>query len=164
MMEAPSIAPMIFRPGICHDDNPSFTPYRISVGNARLYLKRHRVWAMWLIAAALLMKVFVPAGYMPVMAGGSIAIELCSGFGPEKMAMAMPGMGDHHGKGDRSDRDDMPCGFAGHAPASMAAADPILLVIAITFIVATLFRMPLSWPVRRAEYLRPHLRGPPAIR
>ena len=109
------------------------------------------------------MKALVPAGYMPVRSGGSIVIELCSGFGPEKMTMAMPGMGDHHGKGDRP-RGDAPCGFAGHAPPSMAAADPILLVLAIAFILATLFRMPVSWPVRRVSYLRPPLRGPPTIR
>ena len=138
-------------------------PTGIAVGKLRLYLKRRRIWAMWLIAAALFMKVVVPAGYMPVVSGGAIAIELCSGFGPERMAMAMPGMGDHHGKMDHSAKGDMPCGFAGHAPASIAGADPILLVIAIAFIIATSFRMPVSRPIRRIGYLRPYLRGPPAI-
>ena len=133
------------------------------VRNFRLYLKHRRPWATWLIAAALLMKVIVPAGYMPVISDGAIAIQLCSGFGPEMMAMAMPGMGDHHGEIDHSGKGDMPCGFAGHAPAAIAGADPILLIAAIAFIIATLFRMPLFRPVRRIGYLRPYLRGPPAI-
>jgi hypothetical protein len=73
-------------------------------------------------------------------------------------------MGDHHGKHDSSGKNDMPCGFAGHAPASLASADPVLLAIAIAFIIATAFRMPASRPVvRRFGYLRPPLRGPPAI-
>lgn len=133
------------------------------MGRVRLYLKRRRAWAVWLIAAAFLMKVLVPAGYMPVMSRGAIFIELCSGFGPEKMAMAMPGMGDHHGKSDHSQRDEMPCGSAGHAPASMAALDPpVLLVIAIALVAAPLFRIPVLRSARRIGYLRPHLRGPPA--
>ena len=117
---------------------------------------------MWLIAIALLMKVVAPAGYMPVLTSGRIIIELCSGFGPEKMVIAMPGMGDHPHKHDRPDRDDMPCGFSGHAPESMTAVDPVLLAIAIAFIVATLFWMPVL-RTARVHYLRPHLRGPPEI-
>jgi Protein of unknown function (DUF2946) len=118
---------------------------------------------MWLIAVALLMKFVVPAGYMPVVSDGSIMIELCSGVGPEKMTMVMPATDHQHGRTGHDGKDDMPCGFAGHAPASMAAVDPILLVIAITIIIATRFRLPVSWPIRRTSFLRPPLRGPPAI-
>lgn len=144
------------------NDKASLRPYRINVGSLRHHLTRHCIWAMWLIAAALFMKVVVPAGYMPVISGGSIIVELCSGAGPEKMPMAMPGMADHRGKSDHSQHDDMPCGFAGHAPESMTGVDPILLVILIAFLVATAFRMPIFWPIQRVSYLRPHLRGPPA--
>ena len=118
---------------------------------------------MWLVAAALLAKLMVPAGYMPVMAGGSVVLQLCSGFGPETMVAAMPGMAHHHGTRDHPQRGDMPCGFAGHAAPSMAGADPVLLVVAIAFIIATLFRVPVSRRVERVAFLRPHPRGPPAI-
>lgn len=144
------------------DDNAYDRTYRRAVGTLRLYFTTYRIWTMWLILAALLTKVAVPAGFMPVVSNGSIVLELCSGLGPEKMAVAMPAMGDHQGKDEHSQHDDMPCGFAGHAPASMAGADPILLLIAIAFIVATIYRMPVFWPVRRISYLRPPLRGPPA--
>jgi len=150
-------------PSSSQDDKLSVSAYADRVETLRRFFRHHRAYAAWLIAAALFMKVVVPAGYMPVVSSGSIVLELCSGVGPEKMAMAMPGMAAHHGKTDHSSKDDMPCGFSGHAPASMAATDPILLVLAIAFIVATLFRMPVSWPVRRASFLRPPLRGPPTI-
>lgn len=137
------------------------------MGPFRQFLARRRLWACWLIAAALLMKVAVPTGFMPVFVHGSVAIEPCSGFGPEAMTMAMPAMADHHdshGAADRTDKDGTPCGFAGHAPAAMTSVDPILLAIAIALIVATAFRMPVAWRVRRVDFLRPPLRGPPATR
>lgn len=125
-------------------------------------LLRHRALAAWLIAAALLMKVLVPAGYMPVVSAGSITIELCSGFGPEKMMMAMPGMDDHHGQQDHSGKGDMPCGFSGHAPPSLSTADPILLALAIVFVIATVFRIATTSAARAPAFLRPQLRGPPS--
>jgi len=131
------------------------------VGMLRLHLRRHRVSALLLFAAAMLVKALVPAGYMPVVAGHSISLALCSGFGPEKMAMSMPGMQRHRGDADHSGRSDMPCGFAGHAAPSMAGADPVLLVLAVAYVVATLFRIPIAGRSYRFSYLRPHPRGPP---
>ncbi len=128
----------------------------------RHHLARYRSWALGLVVLALMMKLLVPAGYMPVISGTSIAIELCSGFGPEKMAVTMPGMDGHHGHADRSNRGDTACGFAGHAPASIAGADPILLAIVLSLIVATVFRMPVFRRDRTRGHLRPRLRDPPA--
>jgi hypothetical protein len=128
----------------------------------RRRLMRHRLSALGLIAIALLMKLVVPAGFMPVVSGGSITIALCSGNGPEKIVMALPGAADQHGdKG--SGKTDMPCGFAGHAPSALSLADPILLALAILFILATAFRLPAVMAPARRAFLRPHLRGPPAI-
>jgi hypothetical protein len=141
---------------------------RTRMGAFRQTLTCRRGWAIGLVLLALMTKILVPAGYMPVFSGGAVMIELCSGAGPEKMMMAMPGMDDRRGKADhstdRSDKGDMPCGFAGHAPAAaMAGADPVLLAVAIALIVATVFRLPVAWRVRSAAHLRPPLRGPPAI-
>jgi len=137
--------------------------YRKFVGTFRSYLMRRRIWAMWLIAAALLVKILVPAGYMPGISSGSLVIELCSGLGPEKIVMAIPGMAAHHGQPDHSGKGDIACGFSGHAPAQLSAADPIFVLMAILFIVMTLFRMPITGTVHRARFLRPPLRGPPVI-
>lgn len=127
----------------------------------RNLLLRHRALAAWLIAAALLMKALVPGGFMPVVSAGSITIELCSGFGPEKMTMAMPGMADHGGKHDQSGKGEMPCGFGGHAPPAFSTVDPILLALAIIFVTATVFRIALASAARTPAFLRPQSRGPP---
>lgn len=117
--------------------------------------------ALWLAALTLFMKVAVPAGFMPVFAHGSVRMELCSGYGPERMAdMPTPGAG--HGKSHGPDQLS-PCGFAGHAPPAMAGADPILLATALSFVFAAVFIRRERPRARRVAFLRPHLRGPPAI-
>jgi hypothetical protein len=117
--------------------------------------------AVWLATLALLVKVAVPAGYMIGTEHGTITIELCSGTGPMTMTMAMPGMAHHDPKSDH-DKAEQPCPFSGLSAPSLAAADPILLAIAITFIVATVFRSTARPVVRAPAFLRPPLRGPPA--
>jgi hypothetical protein len=132
----------------------------------RLFLD-HRTLSAWLIALALLMKVAVPAGFMPVIAGGTVTIAICGGTQPADpaMRMAMPGMAQHQ---DRSGHDDaghsgrdMPCAFSGLAMPSLAAVDPVLLALAIAFIVAVAFRVVAPGLVRAPAFLRPPLRGPP---
>ncbi len=98
-------------PSSSQDDRLSVSAYADRVETLRRFFRHHRAYAAWLIAAASFMKVVVPAGYMPVVSSGSIVFELCSGVGPEKMAIAMPGMVTHHGKADHSSKDDMPFGF-----------------------------------------------------
>ena len=132
------------------------------MSNLRRITLRHPHWAFWLVLLALLMRVSVPAGFMPVFANDAITLEPCSGSGPEKMAMAMPGMADHHSDKDHSGGTSMPCGFGGHAPSAMSLADPILVALAIIFIIATGFRVGESRPALARHFLRPHLRGPPA--
>lgn len=126
----------------------------------RLLLLRHRAFAAWLVAAALLMKVLVPAGFMPVVSAGSITIELCSGYGPQKLTVAMPGMHHQQHKPDHQGK-EMPCGFSGLSAPSLAATDPLLLGVAIAFIIATIFLIATPNAVRTPAFLRPPLRGPP---
>ncbi len=137
--------------------------YWAGVGSPRIYLTRHRIGAIWLIVAALLVRAAVPPGFMPVFSKSAVVMQLCSGFGPEPMNMTMPGM-SHHGNMDHPGKDPTPCGFDGHAAPSLTTVDPILLVLTIALIVSTLSRMPVSWPARWVSFLRPPLRGPPAIR
>ena len=110
----------------------------------RHHLLRRRWLALVLVTLALLVRFAVPAGYMPVFSGNTVTIALCSGAGPMKMAMpGMAGMADHdsgnhdtgeHGKGE------VPCGFAGLAAPFVAGTDPIVLTLAVAFIVATVLR------------------------
>ncbi len=133
------------------------------MGDFRHSLARHRWLAALIVAATLSIRLLVPMGFMPVFADGAVYVELCSGHGVETMA-AMPGMAHDRHDHDGSGKDDPSCGFSGHAPASMAGADPILIALAVALILATVFRMPgkRAAPPRRG-FLRPPLRGPPAI-
>nr|WP_244647013.1 DUF2946 family protein [Sphingomonas sp. CFBP 8760] len=108
------------------------------------------------------MKVFVPAGYMASVSAGSITIELCSGYGPQKMVVAMPGMMHHPGQKGEDGKAEMPCAFSGLSAPSLAGADPLLLAVAIAFVILTVFRIAARPASPGAPfYLRPPLRGPP---
>jgi len=135
------------------------------VTRLRRLVSRNAAAALLLAIVALFMKAAVPAGFMPDVTGGSIQLVLCSGYGPETampMAMPMPtpGGGDHHDSSG-PDHKGAPCGFFGHAAGSMFMADPIILAIAIAFILATVFRQPARIVAAVPPFLRPPLRGPP---
>lgn len=139
-------------------------------------LLRHRLLAMLLVAAALVMKVLIPTGYMASVSAGSIVIIMCPGSGPQTMASAMPGMDhampgmDHampgmdHGDGKKGDHGkvEMPCAFSALSAASLAATDPLILALAIAFIMVAVFRAVVSSAFATPAFLRPPLRGPPA--
>lgn len=128
----------------------------------RLCLLRNRALAAGLVLAALLMKVLVPTGYMVSASAGSITIEVCSGYGPQRMVMVMPGMGHRPDQKNDPGRAEMPCAFTGLSVSSLTGADPLVLAIAIAFMIFTAFRIPMrpATPSGPA-YLRPPLRGPP---
>ena len=127
----------------------------------RHHLLRHRGFAAWLVAFALLMKMLLPGGYMLGVSVGSITVELCSGYGPQGMVMAMPGMADHGDKKQGHGKAEQPCAFAGLAAPSLAGADPILLAIVIALIMGAIFRSPSPSVASVPAFLRPPLRGPP---
>lgn len=116
-----------------------------------------------LLALALLMKLAVPAGFMPTISDGRILVSVCSGTGPTTMVMTIPGV--EHGKPDgdtRHDKAEQPCAFAGLSAPSLAAADPILLAAAILFVLILGTRPFAALVSTTPPHLRPPLRGPPA--
>jgi len=137
----------------------------------------HRMLTAWLIGCALLMKILVPAGFMPVMTNGVMRIAICGGSvaadpAPAAMPMskmmhapmsaAMPGMTHDQDKPDHQGR-EMPCAFSGLSMASIAAADPLLLAIALAFVVTLGFRAVPAMARAVPAHLRPPLRGPPVL-
>ena len=82
---------------------------------ARLILANARgKAALALLVAALLVRLLVPAGWMP-MAGSGYAITLCTGMGA--VTAWVDGDGKLH-KGERGDSgSDQPCAFSGHSAA-----------------------------------------------
>lgn len=141
----------------------------------------HRSLAALILVAALMIRILVPSGFMPVVAQGGITIVPCSGIvqQPAQTAMAMPGMvhhemarmahagtathapaapNQHEGSGA-----DTSCIFAGLAMPAVAGADPLLLVIALAFLMLLAARVPTRPSLGAALRLRPPLRGPPAF-
>ncbi|OAN66363.1 hypothetical protein [Sphingomonas sp. TDK1] len=151
----------------------------------RRHLRTHCWLAFAILAAALLARVCVPAGFMPVRdTDGTVRLAFCSGYGPAPMAASMPaspadGMphamgGMHHMAGmthampshDRpADGAQMqsPCAFADLALAAIGGADPIQLAALLLFVLATGFITALPLPPRAPARLRPPLRAPPSL-
>lgn len=132
----------------------------------RTFFRTHRRLAGLLFALVLVSKIFIPSGYMPLATGDGLVLMVCSGMAPSPSSMttAMPGMPgmagqQHEQKGDKA---ESPCSFAGLSAPFVAGADPVLLAIALGFVLAFGWRaLPrLALPYRQA--LRPPLRGPPA--
>jgi len=118
--------------------------------------------AALIVAAALAVRVLVPAGYMPTLDNGRIVIGICNGYGPMTMAIAVSGL-DHHGDADGhpaprpgafpalppplvgggGPRPPPPGGPPGPGAARCGTASPR--------------------PPRAAAGLRPPLRGPPLV-
>lgn len=135
------------------------------------HLPAHRHLAVLICAAAMLLKLLVPTGYMVASDDGRLSITICSGMATEPVAMAMPGM-DHTNvmaHGAVPDTDDstnhagpeMPCAFAGLSAQVLCAVGIVLLAIALAAVaIIALLSLPRFAP-RDATHLRPPLRGPP---
>lgn len=121
-------------------------------------LLRYRWLAVWLAAAALLVKVLVPTGFMPAVVDGVMVVELCTGEGLKSVAVAVPSNEGHKSS------NDMPCAFGGLSAPALGATDPALLALAIVFIIAAALHMPQHAPRTALLRLRPPLRGPPGLR
>nr|WP_315382831.1 hypothetical protein [uncultured Sphingomonas sp.] len=139
----------------------------MSVSVLRRLLLEHRLLCGCLIAAALLMKAVLPAGFMPMQSGGTIVLGFCSGYGPMPMATPTPmsmslSMKEHRSSPDEHQpKTEMPCAFGGLAMPGIAAVDPTLLALAIAFVVERAIRTATVLPTIARVYLRPPLRGPP---
>lgn len=138
---------------------------RDAVGAIRNLLAQ-RLVPVLICAAALLLKVLVPTGYMIVPDDGRITVAVCSGFGPQTMEIVIPGM-DHATPGSDSSKDggagDMPCAFAGLSTQFLGAVDAVLLVAALAIVAGQALRPMVRRLPRAALYLRPPLRGPPLL-
>ena len=118
------------------------------------------------------MKLLVPSGYMVSSDHGGIGLTLCSGMVPQaspSQAMAMPGMDDHAGSSTTDDQPakhgkaEMPCAFSSLTAHALESVDLVLRIAAIAFAMALARRYVRPLPRALTRYLRPPLRGPPAI-
>ena len=132
------------------------------MGTLRRHIYRHGWLAALLVGFALLARIMIPTGFMPVQSANGLIIELCTGHGPVSIILDVPQKpgstdGDHHDGG----KEEGSCTFAGLGMSFLSGAAPVLLAITIAFIHALGF-LPFSLrPFARPLYLRPPLRAPP---
>ena len=124
---------------------------------------RYRPLAMLLVAAALCLRVVLPAGTMIAPEAKVLTIRICvDSLGQEGMAqIAVPikGLGsktDSAAKGE--------CAFSSLAKAATGGADTALLAFALAFILLLGFAPARHPRLQRPGHLRPPLRGPPLSR
>lgn len=135
------------------------------------HILAQRHLAALICAAAMLLKLLVPTGYMIASGHERIALTLCSGMAAQPEAMVMPGMdqpmamtqGTMRDKGKSTDhgKPEMPCAFAGLSAQVLGAVDVVLLAIALAVVAIMALRSTPRVAPRAAPYLRPPLRGPP---
>lgn len=121
---------------------------------------RHRIRILALLAAAFLVRAFIPAGYMPAAAGSGPLFELCPEGVPGEFIKALSGGSHdaHHAHGETG-QDEHRCPV-GHMLASAAAVDtasPAPLVVMAPAVLA----MPAFAPPRTTGRSY-HSRDPPA--
>lgn len=120
---------------------------------------------MAVLVLALCIKATVPAGFMLTSQDGVVlTVTLCSdGTGErQQVKIVVPGRTDQ--RGDHSDPDGKngQCAFSALSHAAIGGTDPILLAVALVFILLLGLAPAPGRPRRPIAYLRPPLRGPPA--
>lgn len=149
------------------------------MASLRSTLRSHTWLAALALFAALLLRLAVPAGFMPVVGQSGVTLVPCSGYGPMAVVPAasahtaqetMHGEHVHHGAtAPHAGHGPAPvdsqaqggCAFAELATPALPGADPIQLAAAIRYIVGAALFFPAAVPLGATPRLRPPLRGPP---
>ncbi|MCJ2178055.1 DUF2946 family protein [Novosphingobium album (ex Hu et al. 2023)] len=129
----------------------------------RSFLQRHFHVAAVILALALAMKAFVPAGYMiGSTAAKSFTVEICDGQGaPVLSKLTIPGKSS--GVADEHTKAAKDCPFTALSMHALGGADDALLIAALAFILALGFAAAPQLRLARIGFLTPPLRGPPAL-
>jgi hypothetical protein len=118
-------------------------------------LLKHPLLALGIGLAALLLRLAVPAGFMPVLHHGQLSLAICSGYGTAAAGPAHGMPSPDKPKADGS------CAFADLALSLIGGADPVQLGAALLFIIAASLFFAALLPPPAGLRLRPPLRGPP---
>ncbi len=159
------------------------------MGALRIFLRTRYLLAAGLIVFALAMKVIVPVGYMLNSGGSGLVLTLCPSTNPGmnldplhapapsahaahhsenhagKHVADMSHDGHHQGaeQGEHGGKHaDNPCPYSLMPTVWLAGADPLLLAIALLFILALGFAPVAAPRLSPVPFLWPPLRGPPA--
>jgi hypothetical protein len=127
----------------------------------RAFFLRHRRMAALLIALTLAMKALVPAGFMLGSDSRVLTVQICADALGQQVTQKIVLPASHSGE-DKA-KSDSPCHFTALGHAMLGGADPLLLAVALAFVLALGFAPVLAPAPRRIAFLRPPLRGPPAL-
>ena len=126
----------------------------------RALIRRNPAAFALLVGAALLLKLLVPAGMM--VSGGSrgLSVTICADATAAQSAriVAIP---MKQSGGETHDPAKGACPYAALSMAGLGGADPLLLALALAFVLALGFAPRPALPLRKVARLRPPLRGPP---
>ncbi|VWX48698.1 DUF2946 family protein [Novosphingobium sp. 9U] len=128
----------------------------------RQTLLQHRGLALWLVALALAMKALVPSGFMIEAQSQAITIAICGdATGAHLTRQIVVPQRETPQERAAQHTKSAACPFSALDMAGTPGADPVLLGLALAFILA-IGLAPRAAPrlIERA-YLRPPLRGPP---
>lgn len=113
--------------------------------------------ALWLVAAALLMRAFMPAGIMPVSGADGWTVVICSADGPLTMTL------DENGVPQRDTAASALCDFACTLGQAALLALALLGLIRVLAPARRAVPWASSWPDRLRAGLPPPSRAPPRI-
>lgn len=113
-----------------------------------------------LLAAALLLKLVIPAGLMLSSQKQTLTVTICADATAQDNArtVAIP---IKRAGGESHDPAKGSCPYAALSMTGLGAADPVLLAAALAFVLASGFAPRPMRPLRKIAHLRPPLRGPP---
>lgn len=126
----------------------------------RSFVLRHRLLAMVLVAAALCLRMALPAGYMVAPEAKVLSIRICVDSldhdAIAKIAVPVKGTAGKTGGSAKGE-----CAFSSLGMAATGGADAVQLALALAFILLLGFAPTNAPRPRRLSRLRPPLRGPP---
>lgn len=133
------------------------------MGRLRNFFRQHSGLAFGLIALALCLKIVVPSGFMISQETRTFTVLIChdaSGTGQDlKVTVPIKSSGSETpGKPAKGE-----CPYGALSMASLGGADPVLLALALAFILALGFAPVRLTLAKRFAYAQPPLRGPPAL-
>lgn len=132
----------------------------------RALIRRHSRLAFALVLLAFCIKAAIPAGFMLSPSSSAVlTVTICSdGTGALKqLKLAIPGKSGESGDAGDHAKKDGHCAFSSLSHAALGGADAALLALAFAFILVLGLAPTRAVPLAHAHYLRPPLRGPPAI-
>lgn len=129
----------------------------------RALLFRNRTAAILVVLAALCMKIVVPTGFMIGQGANVLTVEICADASGDHLTkqIVIPMKDGGEKSGGKQSKGE--CPFSSLSMGSLAGTDVALLALALAFILALGFAPVRYSRLKDASFLRPPLRGPPAL-